>query len=246
MGINANDSMKKIHLISNPRNLSTALMYSFAQRPDTSVVDEPLYAYYLSKVAVDHPGQEEVLQSQSSKASEVIQTVFEGVHDKELLFIKNMTAHLVALDFSFLEPLTNVLYIRNPRQILASFARVVETPTAWQIGTLRQAAIFDYLNQKGQPPIVLESSELLKAPRAVLQQLCAACAIPFYEEMLHWEAGPRPEDGVWAKYWYANVHRTTGFKKQATSERPLPAHLESLYEELRPAYERLYPHSIKA
>jgi hypothetical protein len=236
--------MKKIHLISNPRNLSTALMYSFAQRPDTTVVDEPLYAYYLSKVVVDHPGQAEVLQSQSNRAEEVIKTIFEGVYDKEVLFIKNMTAHLVDLDFSFLESLTNVLYIRNPKQILASFARVVETPTAWQIGTLRQAAIFDYLSQKGQPPIVLDSSELLNNPKAVLQQLCAACAIPFYEDMLQWEAGPRPEDGVWAKYWYANVHQTTGFKKQATSEHPLPAHLEPLYEELRPAYERLYPHRI--
>ena len=236
--------MKKIHLISNPRNLSTALMYSFAQRPDTVVVDEPLYAYYLSKVKVDHPGQAEVLQSQSSDANEVIKMVFEGSYDSDLLFIKNMTAHLVDLDFLFLESLTNVLYIRNPRQILASFARVVETPSAWQIGTLRQAAIFDYLSQKEQPPIVLDSSELLKAPRAVLQQLCTACAIPFYEEMLQWEAGPRPEDGVWAKYWYGNVHQTTGFQKQATSERPLPAHLEALYEELRPAYERLYSHRI--
>lgn len=220
-------------------------MYSFAQRPDTLVVDEPLYAHYLSHVEVDHPGQAEVLASQNANAAEVIQQVFEGEQEQEVLFIKNMTAHLVNLDFSFLEPLINVLYIRNPRQILASFAQVVETPTAWQIGTLRQAALFDYLAERGKMPLVLDAGELLQTPELTLKALCAACEIPFYEKMLSWEAGPRPEDGVWAKYWYANVHKTTGFKKQKTSDRTLPAHLEPLYQQLKPAYEKLYAHRIR-
>ena len=38
---------KIISLWSGPRNVSTALMYSFAQRSDTQVIDEPLYAHYL-------------------------------------------------------------------------------------------------------------------------------------------------------------------------------------------------------
>ena len=38
---------KKICLWSCPRNVSTALMYSFRSRPDTMVFDEPLYAHYL-------------------------------------------------------------------------------------------------------------------------------------------------------------------------------------------------------
>ncbi len=236
--------MKRIHLISNPRNLSTALMYAFAQRSDTQVVDEPLYAHYLTRVNVDHPGQEAVLASQARHATEVIPSIFLGKYDQEVLFIKNMTAHLIDLDDTFMEQLTNVLYIRDPRQILASFAEVVQTPTAWQIGTLRQAEIFEQLQQKRQPPIVLDASDLLANPESALRRLCKACGIPFDVNMLTWEAGPRPEDGVWAKYWYANVHKTTGFKKQKTSDRTLPRHLEPLYEELRPAYERLYTHRI--
>ena len=43
--------IKRICLWSGPRNISTALMYSFAQRDDTAVYDEPLYAHYLSKTS---------------------------------------------------------------------------------------------------------------------------------------------------------------------------------------------------
>ena len=49
---------KRICLWSGPRNVSTALMYAFAQRPDTAVVDEPLYAHYLRVSGADHPRQE--------------------------------------------------------------------------------------------------------------------------------------------------------------------------------------------
>ncbi len=40
-------STLRIHVWSGPRNVSTALMYSFAQRADTRVVDDPRYAHYL-------------------------------------------------------------------------------------------------------------------------------------------------------------------------------------------------------
>ena len=56
-------SNARINLISGPRNISTALMYSFASRSDTMVVDEPMYAYYLSQVDIDHPGQDEIMKA---------------------------------------------------------------------------------------------------------------------------------------------------------------------------------------
>lgn len=56
-------STVRIALWSGPRNISTALMYAFAQRADTTVVDEPLYAHYLSTSDARryHPGAEEVI-----------------------------------------------------------------------------------------------------------------------------------------------------------------------------------------
>ncbi len=55
--------MKRICLWSGPRNISTALMYSFAQREDTRVIDEPLYGHYLKVTGVLHPGRKEVIQT---------------------------------------------------------------------------------------------------------------------------------------------------------------------------------------
>ena len=55
-----------ICLWSGPRNVSTALMYSFAQLDDIDVVDEPLYAHYLRGSGRDHPGRDDVLASQEA------------------------------------------------------------------------------------------------------------------------------------------------------------------------------------
>lgn len=237
--------MKRINLISSPRNLSTALMYSFAQRLDTKVVDEPFYAHYLTQTNVNHPGRDEVLASQSSNLQEVLQKVVFAPISKDILFIKNMTSHVNVMETDFLADLTNIIYIRNPKQIIASYAQVVQQDIQpSEIGTIQQWNLYQGLKEKGQHPIVLDSGELLKNPAVILERLCTACGVPFSDKMLSWKAGGIPEDGVWAKYWYANVHQSTGFQKQRTSRRELPQHLEPLYEQLRPYYEKMREQSI--
>ncbi|MCP4438629.1 MAG: sulfotransferase family protein [Aureispira sp.] len=238
--------MKRINLLSSPRNVSTALMYSFAQRKDTVVVDEPLYAYYLAHTGIVHPGQDEILASQSQDAQEVIKTMISGKWPKTILFLKNMAHHIIGIDEQFLENLINIIFIRQPKQIIASYAKVREKPTIEDIGTLNQYRLYQKLKKVGNNPIVLDSAELLKAPKVVLKQLCEQIGIPFMDTMLQWEAGVREEDGVWAKYWYTNVHKTTGFQIQKTSSRNLPEDLEPLYEKLRPYYEEMAKYSIKA
>ena len=234
-------------MISNPRNLSTALMYSFAQRQDTRVVDEPLYAYYLKiRPDVDHPGKEEILASMSSNLQEVIEDVFLKTYDRPVVFFKNMAHHLIAMELDFMLSMTNLFLIRNPKQLIASIGKVMQQPEMEDIGSQQQYELYHWLKAKGQNPVVLDSGELLKDQEGVMQKLCTALDIPFDPHMLAWEAGARPEDGVWAKYWYHNIHQTTGFSRQETSSRPLPEHLKPLYEEARPYYEALYQHSIKA
>jgi len=237
--------MKRLNLISSPRNISTALMYSFAQRSDTIVVDEPFYAYYLSIRSVDHPGRDEIIRSQPTDPREVSRSLLETT-GPPVLFIKNMAHHLIDIDPRFYEGVTNILLIRNPRQLIASFAQVIPEPTMYDIGVRKQFDLFSKISESGPPPIVLDSGELMKDPRAVLTALCDSAGISFQESMLSWKPGPRPEDGVWAKYWYANVHRSTGFRVQQTSHRPLAEHLVPLAEEALPLYQALYDHSIKA
>ncbi len=146
----------------------------------------------------------------------------------------------------FFDNSVNVFLIRNPKQIIASYAQVIDTPVMRDIGIEYQHTLFEQLTKQKNKVVVLDSAHVLENPEAVLKKLCNACAIPFEPTMLQWEKGPKPYDGVWASHWYNNVHNSTGFEKQNTSERPLPKHLESLYEQSRLYYEKLSPFSLKA
>ncbi|WKN46210.1 sulfotransferase family protein [Tunicatimonas pelagia] len=239
--------MKRVHLISNPRNLSTALMYSFAQRLDTRVVDEPFYGHYLTqRPEVDHPGKEQILSSMDTNAQEVLDKVIFSDYDRSVLFIKNMAHHFVELDHQFIIQLTNLFLIRNPKQLISSIAQQIPTPTMDDIGCYQQYKLYQFLRDLRLPAVVLDSGELLKDPPGVLRKLCEKLDVPFEEQMLSWEAKPLPEDGIWAKYWYRNIHQSTGFSRQPTSSRPLPTHLEELYEAALPFYNKLYENTIQA
>jgi len=230
----------KIHLISGPRNISTALMYAFGNREDMAIVDEPFYAYYLAQhPQLDHPGKEEVLASQSTDYNVVKENIIFGDYPQPYVFFKNMAHHLDGADWSFLKEVQNVFLIRSPKQLIASFAQVIAEPTLLDIGLKLEYDLLQYVLKSGQTPIVIDSNEVLANPEGQLNALCDRLGIPFDTAMLRWAAGPRAEDGVWAKYWYANVHRSTGWKKQKTSEREFPSYLTALLKEAQEYYEKL-------
>jgi hypothetical protein len=236
----------RICLWSGPRNVSTALMYAFAQRDDTRVLDEPLYAHYLQVSGADHPGKEEVMAALENDGERVIREVILGPCDQPVLFMKQMAHHLVELDWSFLKEVANVLLVRDPLEMLPSLAQNLTVPTLRDTGYARQTQILEQLRAWGQEPPVLEARELLLDPRGVLSQLCERLGLPFQQQMLSWPPGPRSEDGVWAKYWYHNLHRSTGFQTYRQKEEPFPVPLLPLLEECRPYYETLYAAAIKA
>lgn len=218
-------------------------MYSFAQRSDTQAIDEPFYAMYFSKTGVNHPGKAEVLSAQSPDEEHVKRQVFKQ-HEKPVLFIKNMAHHIEAMaNRDFLSNCINIFLIRNPAQIIASYAQVIEKPVMRDIGIEYEWKLFDEL--KDPKSIVLDSGLLLENPESVLKQVCERAGITFQEHMLAWQPGPKPYDGVWAQYWYANVHKSTGFEKQTTSERPLTDNLKPLATQAHVYYAKLLQHAIR-
>lgn len=237
-------SVLRINLWSGPRNVSTALMYAFAQRRDTRVVDEPLYAHYLRVTGVWHPGRDEVLAAMDADGPRIVRDVLLGPCDRPVIFFKQMAHHLVEIDRGFLLRMRNVLLTRDPREMLTSLAKSLPSPTLRDTGLATQAQLLDELRAAGQDVPVLDARALLLDPRGVLQRLCARLAISFDEAMLHWRAGPRPEDGVWAKHWYASVHRSTGFEPYRPKSEPVPAALRPLLDECLPFYERLRAEAI--
>ncbi|MBK6537243.1 MAG: sulfotransferase family protein [Ignavibacteria bacterium] len=237
--------MKRINLLSGPRNISTALMYSFAQRKDTIVIDEPLYARYLLLTNADHPGREEIISNMETDGKNIIREAILGEYKCDILFIKQMAHHLIDLDESFLENVINVLLIRNPSQLISSLSQVLNNIEMRDTGIKKQYDLYKKLISLDHKPIVIDSGEILKDPECSLSILCEAIGIPFDKKMLRWNAGKRKEDGIWAKYWYENVHKSTSFEKQKTSSRNLPDEYTSLYDECMVFYNEMFSHSLK-
>jgi len=237
----------RICVWSGPRNISTALMYSFAQRTDTTVFDEPLYAHYLSTTDADayHPGAEEVLATMEQDGQKVVDELVLGDYDTPVVFFKMMIHHLRHLDWSFMRDTVNVLLTRHPQDMLPSYAKQVAQPGLHDTGYAEHIQVLAYLQQLGQRPPVLDSRLVLKNPRVVLSELCQQIGIPFDEKMLHWPAGARPEDGSWAKYWYHSLHQSTGFQPYRPKMEPFPDHLQPLLAECLPYYEKLLPLAIR-
>ncbi len=236
----------KLSMWSGPRNVSTALMYAFRQRSDTLVFDEPLYGHYLASVGPGHPGEEAVLSEMDRDGERVVREVLLGPCERPVHFFKNMAHHLVALDRGFLGEVTNVLLIRNPKEMLPSLNEQLPNPTLRDTGLAQQIEILDGILERRERPIVLDAKDLLLDPPGVLGQTCELLQIPFEEAMLHWPAGPKPEDGIWAEHWYENVHASTGFSEYRPKTESFPEGLRPLLEECEPLYERLREYAIPA
>jgi Sulfotransferase domain len=229
---------------SGPRTVSTALMRSFGNRTDTVVVDEPLYAFYLDRTGIDHPGRPEIIASMPSDWRTVLAKL---THDPvpegmSVYYQKHMTHHLLPeIDRAKFAGLTHAFLIRDPRRLLASYARVRSAPTLADLGLAQQAEIFAAF---GGP--VIDSADILRDPRAALEALCDALGIGFDPAMLSWPAGPQPYDGVWAPYWYGSVWRSTGFAPyDERREVDLPSDLAALAAACQPYYEELAEHRLR-
>ena len=219
-------------------------MYSFGQRPDTTVIDEPFYACYLNTTNKEHPGRKAILKSQSSDARRVLDMALTAQSD--VLYLKNMAHHMKILPSGLLDAFKHIILIRDPAKLITSFAKVILHPQMEDIGVQDQYAMWLRFRELGIDCPVIDSGELLKDPATVLSKLCEMLSISFDSAMLSWPAGAHPADGVWAKHWYSSVHRSTGFKKGNTAHDALSPEHENLYLAAMPIYNELFQHAIKA
>lgn len=239
----------RLAMWSGPRNLSTALMRSFGNRRDTVVVDEPFYAHYLLTTGLNHPGRDEVIASQPTDWREVATALHAPLPDgKTVHYQKHMAHHLLpVMGRDWLEGLTHVFLIRDPGDMLRSLDQKLETVRLDDTGLPQQVEIFDRMHaESGTIPTVVDADDLLADPPGVLAALCARLGIEFDPAMLNWPAGLRDTDGVWAKYWYESVARSTGFAHWERKRTPLPPALAVLEEQARTLHARLHSHRLRA
>jgi hypothetical protein len=241
----------RIALWSGPRNISTAMMRAFENRPDAAVVDEPFYAAWLSTSGAGHPMREEILASQPTDWRAVAAFLLGPVPGGRSIFYQKHMAHHMGpeIDLVWMDGCRNAFLIRPPEEVLASYAKRRESPTLADIGVVRQAELFDRVAQRlGAAPPVIEAGDVLADPAGVLAEFCAALGIPFLEAMLAWPPGRRGDDGVWAPVWYDAVERSTGFaapRPPVTLDDLEPA-LRAVAEAARPFYDRLARHTLVA
>jgi len=231
----------RIAMWSGPRNISTAMMRAFENRPDTAVVDEPFYAAYLKSTGIDHPRRAETLAAHESDWRKVVDVLTGPVpHGRAIFYQKHMTHHMLPdLDLDWMEECRNAFLIRAPEAVLASYSSKRAEFLPADVGFARQRELFEReCDRLGKAPPVIDAEDVLRNPRAALATLCDANEIPFSERMLNWPAGPRPTDGAWAPAWYDSVERSTGFAAPRTLP-TLAGDLKALADSLRPHYEYL-------
>ena len=239
----------RIAMWSGPRNISTAMMRAWENRGDTAVWDEPLYAYYLKKTGIDHPGANEAIADGETNWRKVVDQITGPVPGGHPIFFqKHMTHHLLEeIDRGWLDEVSNCFLIRDPREVVASYFRSREKAVIEDVGMVQQAEIFEYVSARSKrAPAVIDAREVLENPEGMLKLLCAAVGVGFTPRMLSWPAGPRESDGVWAKYWYDSVIASTGFKPYERKWVRLSPELEAIAEACDPHYRKLHDRRLVA
>merc|ERR1719233_1572645 len=233
-------------------------MYSFAQRSDTLVVDGPFHATRFVKSGETRPYLEQMLKDQSSDGNEVVETVIMGTEtDKRVIYFKHMAKDigLVSMDFAEQSECENILLLRHPRDVVASYVESIDQDTRIRevsvddTGFVELKMLYEKLVAAGKRPIVIDNRKLLERPEGTLRALCKELGLHFEKEMLRWKKGGRPEDGCWAYFWYHHTHASTGFESRRglypKASKPLRPEQMQVVKDCMAAYESLRKATLK-
>jgi len=223
------------------------MMRAWGNRADTAVIDEPFYAYYLERTGKEHPGAEEVIAHGEIDWRKIVNQLTDAVPSgKPIFFQKQMVHHLLPeIDRGWMVELTNCFLIRDPREVILSYIKKNPEPTLEDLGFVQQLKIFDFVRgQANSVPTIVDAKDVLQNPGRTLRLLCETIGVSFDAAMLSWPPGLRDTDGIWAKYWYDEVARSTSFQPYTPREGVVPERLREIYEQCRECYEQLHQHRL--
>lgn len=237
----------RLAMWSGPRNISTAMMRSFEARDDCSVIDEPFYAYYLAHASVQHPMQEEVLGSQPNEWQDVVASLLTGGTPGQCQYQKHMSQHMIGdMRTDWILQLRNAFLIRDPAEMIASYNVKREAVAAGDLGLAQQVKLYRFVAENtGSEPPVIDARDVLQDPPTTLAALCESLGIPYTDSMLHWKAGPRASDGVWAAHWYDSVLKSTGFKRYKAADTRLNRQQQRVLQDCEDDYAYLFERRLR-
>lgn len=231
----------RIAMWSGPRNLSTAMMYSFGARRDCAIWDEPFYAPFLLRTGADHPMAAQVMAAHETDADAVAAACLGSIPcGKPHFYMKHMPHHMVGdMPLDWAHHCVNIHLIRHPARVIASYVAKRQAPTPEDIRFDRQLELFEQLGG-----LVVDSHDIRADPAGMLARLCAEIGLPWDAGMLQWPAGGRVEDGAWAPHWYGAVHRSTGFAGPEGALPVLQGDLAALCDSALPTYHALHARKL--
>ncbi len=243
------DETIRIGMWAGPRNISTTMMRAFENRPDTDVIDEPFYAFYLRRSGADHPMREAIL--------EALPQTFDGVVDllngpapttAPISFHKHIAYHASAqedLPLDWIDRQRSFILIRDPRRMVASYAQKYDDVGPILASLEVKAKIYEHVTAQGKPCPIVDAADILQDPEGMLRTLCKALDIPFSHAMLSWPDGARASDGVWGDHWYDSVRASTGFRPFEAKTVDLSPDLETFAQACMDEYTAFYERRLK-
>ena len=120
-------------------------MRAWENRPDTEVVDEPLYAWYLAHTGLDHPGRDEVIAAgETDWRGSSTRSPGRGRTGRRCSTRSTWpTTSSPSCRREWIASLHNVLLIRDPAEVVSSYLRSRATVTPDDIGILQQLELHD-------------------------------------------------------------------------------------------------------
>tara|TARA_B100001996_G_C18584755_1_gene563734 strand:+ start:110 stop:841 length:732 start_codon:yes stop_codon:yes gene_type:complete len=241
--------MNKVYIAmwSGPRNLSTALMRSFENRTDTTVIDEPFYAHFLKQTNLNHPGRDEIISTQDSNWKSIVKRITGPIpQNKSIWYQKHMAQHnLEGCDINWIKNFHNCILIRDPKYVIPSYNKEHSLSDEKLLGYSQQLDLIQMLeDEEGVTPPIFDATDILKNPEQALKTICLFAGISFSDKMLKWPRGKRKSDGIWAKYWYGNVENSSGFKPFQKKNIIIDKELIPLYDKCLEGYNSMYEKRI--
>jgi branched-chain amino acid aminotransferase group I len=177
--------------------------------------------------------------------------------DGGVVFCKHMAKHACLYPFESQVTLDaygvklihkHLLLIRDPVAILSSWGVSAlvhgSNPTPDEVGIVPLLQIYSMLSttapQQEHAMAILDSDELIRNPQEVLRSVCTSLNVPYTDAMMTWPSGPHKCDGPWAKWWYEDVHKSSGWTNKTQERyRTLPPSLMNALLASYPAYQFL-------
>ena len=164
----------KIAMWSGPRNISTTMMRSFGNRDDTFTLDEPFYGHFLTKSKTKHPGYKNIIKNTECNWENIVNNICTDIpNNKRICYQKQMSQHkLPNENIKWIKNVTNCFLVRDPKDVILSYAKIYEDMTPELLGFPQLFEIFNYTcDINSSIPTVINSTDILMNPKNMLTKL---------------------------------------------------------------------------